>query len=1142
MAKKITIKQLKQKFQQNGSTAKARKLFTKFQNNKGAKSKAIYGREFRLGNIDKYSKDFYIDFLKYYDFIGKLQKAVQPKPGRLLQLDPPITHSMSQATETTYRCSKDIDMRELAKLIREKFIDPGLNQAKFGNDEKFASTKVATKEDLTETVIEEVIKKLAQSFYAVRSTDFIITIVTIPIVKGGSCDKLCPFLKDRSGFIQIKNDDNLCGQRCLVLSEIGYNNRCYYISGKRSMDTKLKKMCKGTLGIDGYMSFTDFEHYKKKKVCIIGKGCKVLYETEVESENKIYIFYDDENEHYHLITCMSSFVDKTWHYKWCDKCNNKFEYGVQFNTHKCTTKTCCHCKSSDLCENRPRQWAQCKCCNRWCFDQQCLEQHQAAMKTKNTPLCTGKEWKCQQCKTWVDKERFFSNQHICGEYQCSNCKEFVTEGHRCYIQKIDKVPEPAKNVWSCDFEAKICEGGLHIVNLAIAENLDTNERQIFTSIEDFTEWGVNLKNATLVFHNGKAYDTWMIHQHIIKYTGDRPKKLILAGNKIMSMTIKSVRFIDSINHFASSLEGLPKMFGIKELKKGYYPYIFNSQANQGYVGSIPDMKFYEPERMKPEKKKDFEKWYKAQDKNALWDLQKETLEYCISDVVLLKEALNVYRNNAMEFNNGLDPLLHPTIASYCMKVYRVNHLKDSKTVGVLTQKEYDFIRRSFFGGRTEVFTCYKKWNKNRAVVHFCNNHLKKLGIKSNKKSRKEFMTTKIYGRYLDFQSLYPYVQYYKDMPVGLPTWCDTFDFENDFGFVECDIECPKDLYLPVLPEKKEGKLVFDLEDKIKAVYTSIELNEAVKMGYKITKVYQALKFEKDNNIFKSYVGGLLQKKVEATGSDHLSDDDLAVFLEEHKKRFNLDIKKEDLIKNPGMRALMKIQLNSLWGKFGQRNDLEASEYFTADNIANYWRKLKQHQAKTIKITNVKIIDSETKYITYKNLEEVNTSLPTTSLAVASMTTSHARLHLYSVLKTLKGRALYCDTDSIIYEHREGEFNPEEGKYLGELECETGGKPIDEFVAIAPKSYSYRYDYYTEECKFKGFTLNYENKLKVNFDGIKNMLDTGDKLETRTLDFVKKNGSIFTQSSTKTAEFKFDKRIKEDNNYQTFPFGFNGGSL
>ena len=1112
ISKKITIKELKNKFKINGSTAKARQYFKDFQTSLGYPATA----NFRLGYIDKNTKDYYI---KYANF---LQKKLAPKPETkpkptLTLIEGPITNTYSKATETTYIPSntKDINALELVRLIREKFIQPGLNQVKFGNGDKYTSTPVASKEILTEDKILKLLENMVNSNEKVYITNYEITIITIPILKGGSSDKLCAFLKDRSGFIQIKNDDNLCGQRCLVLSEISSDNRASYISGKRPLDKKLNKMCKGTLGINGYMNFADFENYKNKKVCIIGKGFKVLYETEVEVEKKVYIYWDDENDHYHLINCMSSFVCKDWKYKWCDKCNKKFTYGIQFNTHKCNIEKCRCCKSTDLCDKRPRKSVKCENCNMWCWDSKCLEQHQSAMITKNTPLCSGKNWKCDCCKTWVDKERYFSNQHKCGEYKCDNCKEYVMEGHRCYIQKIDKIPEPSKNIWAYDFESYFDNNLKHIVHLAIAENLDTNERKIFNNLEDFVEWAVNLKNSTLIAHNGKAYDAWLVHQHIIRYTGDRPKKLILAGNKIMSMTIKSVRFIDSINHFASSLEGLPKMFGIKELKKGYYPYSFNTEANQGYVGPIPDIEYYEPERMKCEKKKDFEKWYKAQDKNVLWDLQKETLEYCISDVVLLKEALNVYRTNAMEFNNGLDPLLFPTIASYCMKVYRCNHLKDSNTVGVLTQKEYDFIRRSFFGGRTEVFTCYKKWDRKK--------------------------DSKKYGRYLDFQSLYPFVQYYKDMPVGLPTWSDTFDFDKDFGFVEVDIECPKDLYLPVLPEKKSGKLVFDLENKKQAVYTSIELNEAVNMGYKITKVYQALKFEKDNNIFKSYVGGLLQKKVEATGSDHLNDDDLNVFLEEHKKRFNLDIKKEDLIKNPGMRALMKIQLNSLWGKFGQRNDLEASEYFTADNISNYWRKLKQHEDKSIKITNVKIIDTETKYITYKNLEEKKTSLPTTSLALASMTTSHARLHLYSVLKTLKDRALYCDTDSIIYEHREGEFNPEEGKYLGELECETGGKPIDEFVAIAPKSYAYRYDE-KEECKFKGFTLNYENKKKINFDGIKNLLDTGANLETRNLDFVKRNGCIFTKTSNKVAQFKFDKRIKEENNYQTFPFGFNGGPL
>ena len=73
--------------------------------------------------------------------------------------------------------------------------------------------------------------------------------------------------------------------------------------------------------------------------------------------------------------------------------------------------------------------------------------------------------------------------------------------------------------------------------LAIAENLDTNERKIFNDLPSFVEWGVNLKNATLIAQNGKAYDAWMIHQHIIRYTGDRPKKLIRAGNKIMCICL-----------------------------------------------------------------------------------------------------------------------------------------------------------------------------------------------------------------------------------------------------------------------------------------------------------------------------------------------------------------------------------------------------------------------------------------------------------------------------------------------------------------------------------------------------------------------------------------------------------------------------
>ena len=43
---------------------------------------------------------------------------------------------------------------------------------------------------------------------------------------------------------------------------------------------------------------------------------------------------------------------------------------------------------------------------------------------------------------------------------------------------------------------------------------------------------------------------------------------------------------------------------------------------------------------------------------------------------------------------------------------------------------------------------------------------------------------------------------------------------------------------------------------------------------------------------------------------------------------NLEIVSESTSKNPGMKQLAKICLNSLWGKFGQRTTLDSYEYIT----------------------------------------------------------------------------------------------------------------------------------------------------------------------------------------------------------------------
>jgi hypothetical protein len=315
------------------------------------------------------------------------------------------------------------------------------------------------------------------------------------------------------------------------------------------------------------------------------------------------------------------------------------------------------------------------------------------------------------------------------------------------------------------------------------------------------------------------------------------------------------------------------------------------------------------------------------------------------------------------------------------------------------------------------------------------------------------------------------------------------------------------------------------------------LKKALEKGYKLTYVYRCLVFEKSTEVFKSYVANLLKMKVEASGTN-LEGAALEEFIKEHEERFGFTLNKENMKLNPGMRALMKIQLNSLWGKLGQRNDLTTTKYITEPK--EWFKLLKKHIDGKINLKMERPLDdNETLFVEYNELEEENTSLPTTSVAFAGFTTSNARLRLYKELEKLDQRVLYFDTDSIIYEYNEGLYNIPDGKYLGEWECETNGKPITEFVSIGPKSYGYKYENKIE-CKFKGFTLNWENGNKINFDSIKALVDGQiSKIETSNMDFKKNNktGTITTNNDFKKAAVLCYNKREIVAKYHTIPFGW-----
>ena len=122
--------------------------------------------------------------------------------------------------------------------------------------------------------------------------------------------------------------------------------------------------------------------------------------------------------------------------------------------------------------------------------------------------------------------------------------------------------------------------------------------------------------------DGQFIMEWILNQ------GTAPE-VIPCGSKLMMIrhTKADVRIIDSLNFLPMALSKLPGCFGITELKKGYFPHLFNTPENQAYVGPLPEPRFYSPDTMAPAAYRSFMSWH-DEHRGDQFDFQKEMYEYC----------------------------------------------------------------------------------------------------------------------------------------------------------------------------------------------------------------------------------------------------------------------------------------------------------------------------------------------------------------------------------------------------------------------------------------------------------------------------------------------------------------------------------
>ena len=121
----------------------------------------------------------------------------------------------------------------------------------------------------------------------------------------------------------------------------------------------------------------------------------------------------------------------------------------------------------------------------------------------------------------------------------------------------------------------------------------------------------------------------------------------------LNVPLLEIRMIDSIAFVLLSLKLFPKTFGLEEMKKGWFPHLFNKPENQNYVGKIPSASYYGASSMKDGKRKDFLKWHEKQE--GEFDFQKERLDYCRNDVDILRRSMLKFREDIIDLEN-IDPL------------------------------------------------------------------------------------------------------------------------------------------------------------------------------------------------------------------------------------------------------------------------------------------------------------------------------------------------------------------------------------------------------------------------------------------------------------------------------------------------------
>ncbi|CAH3184744.1 unnamed protein product [Porites lobata] len=875
------------------------------------------------------------------------------------------------------------------------------------------------------------------------------------------------------------------------------------------------------------------------------------------------------NDHFDGCTSFPAFVNRSYY---CLDCERGFNTDDRSH-HTCQGRRCCACERFDCPEyvvgTRPTEY--CSLCHRKFYGHQCKRYHEVSHQCQSIKCCT----KCQAQYTVVRHQR-----HQCGYAKCSVCQEWVPiQDHKCYIQPAVEpeetepteegggrmvAPPPPLFVYA-DFEAMQNAEGVFVANLlCYSSSVETTIHvldgedcalQFLRDLDDLTDVPdcEDQREILVVFHNLKGFDGMFILHELYQQQREVADQLTV-GAKVLSFKSGPLKFIDSLCFLPMPLASFPSTFNLTELKKGFFPHLFNTPDHQQYVGRIPDLEFYDPDGMMAKKKDELTRWHADQvRRNVTFNFQQDMIDYCKSDVALLKAGCEAFQEE-FEQQAGFNPMAKCiTIASACNLYWRKHHLTpDTIAVEPLA---------GWRGAQVNQSLKALQW------LYYQEHLLPKEGASADR-IRHELYQATLAKRTILLRAGYTVLEMWE---CEWDQWVDTDETVQRFlhSF---------DLAAPLEPREaffggRTGALTFplcracvqteqaqpmltrthycphsDADRMLRGTWCTPELVKAVEKGYTLIKIHEVWHFppeQRQTGLFADYVNTWLKLKQESAGwpswCQTLEQKRHYILRYQEREGIRLDI--ASIAKNPGRKATAKLMLNSFWGKFGER--INKPTTVTVQHPADLFNLISDA---ALDLSTLRLCTDDILEAVYTSVYDNAVKGTKTNIFIAAFTTCHARLKLYESLDTLQQQVLYYDTDSVVYKWRPGQPSIATGDFLGDMTDELEGDVITEFVSGGAKNYGYQTRGGKVVCKVRGFTLNVRGSAILNFQTMKeNILSELDSPQESRRNLNITNPYYFKRDleqkqiqvvpRVKQYGLVFDKRVIEVATRSSYPYGY-----